>query len=174
VSFAVVEGEYSRKISLAKDGSSRCPGQKPRSIRSGSVRNRSTQQPALMLAAEKPTSLFPISDSAVQSPSQHIQQDLAIYPSFNHVSASMSTSPQDLSGKHPFVETHPHTTFCTDSIPCNSPFFVGFQLFLPETYDGLQGFQQPGVPNTGESGAEQLRRNMESYGSTYYSEDWIC
>lgn len=165
VELAVSQGECSRRATPTEEDTSQTPSQEIPSVRSGHLRRSNIPQPLLSSGTEMPTNLSPNPHTAVPSPSQYIQQELPIHPSFEHTA---SPSPQDLKRKRPFVEAGPASSTSPASIPYYSPVFVGSQPFVPETFDNIEGLQQPGVPNPGRPGTEQFAENMEIYGFPYY------
>ncbi|KAJ5292318.1 uncharacterized protein N7443_008271 [Penicillium atrosanguineum] len=165
VELTVSQGERSRRTTPTDEDTSRQPSQETPSVRSGHLRRSNIPQPLLSSGNEMPTNLSPNPHTAVPSPSQYIQQELPIHPSFE---PTASPSSQDLKRKRPFVEAGPSSSTSPASIPYYSPVFVGSQPFVPEAFENIQGLQQPGVPNTGQPGTEQFAENMEIYGFPYY------
>lgn len=165
IEITVSQGERSRKNTPTEEKDSRQPSQETPNVRSGHLRRSHIPQPLLPSGTEISVNLSPNPHTAIPSPSQYIQQELPIHPSFEHTA---SQSPQDLKRKRPYVEAGPSSSTSPTSIPYYSPAFVDTQPFLPETYDNIQGLQQPGVPNTGQPGTEPFTDNVEIYGYPYY------
>ena len=101
------------------------------------------------------------------SPSQYINQDLPIHPSYDP-SASSSTSQQDLKRKRLRVDADPPTTTSPQTLAYYPPVFVGSQPFIPQTFDELQSFPPPMIPTTAPPGGEQYGEHMGSYAFPYY------
>ncbi|KAJ6126574.1 hypothetical protein N7523_002186 [Penicillium sp. IBT 18751x] len=165
VDLAASQGERSRRASPTEEETSQQSSQEIPSVRSGQLRRSNIPQPLLSTGTEIPTNLSPNLHPAVPNSSQYIQQELPIHSNFEHTA---SPSPQDLKRKRPIVESGPASSTSPAPIPFYSPVFVGSQPFVPETFNNIEGLQQPGVPNTGQPGTEQFAENMEIYGFPYY------
>lgn len=155
------------KSTPTDDTHSRLSNPETKALRTGSARDE-TLPPSAFPSEEIPPSLPSNISLPTHSPTQYIQQDLPIHPSFDHASPS---SPQDLKRKRAWVETGtgpPSTT--TSSMEFYSPMYVDSQSLMPDAFETPQHIPHPDISATGAPGTGPFGEHMENYGYPYFFE----
>lgn len=161
---AASQREPKRKSTPTDDTPSRGSNPETKALRTGSAPDE-TLPPSAFPSEEIPPNLSPNFPLPTHSPTQYIQQDLPIHPSFDHA----SPSPQDLKRKRAWVESgSPSTT--TGSMDFYSPLYVDSQPFMPDAFENPQHIPHPDIAVTGPPGTGPFGEHMENYGFPYFFE----